>query len=284
MILEQKLPIGCGSKIASGCEIAVLVPTFKPESYIYRCLLSLDQQSLEKDRFFVYFALNGPQDPYKDYLLHALRKVSFGYEVIYIAEAGVSNARNALIDSSVEPFLAFVDDDDFLSENYLELLLLASSKSVVGISDVALFDGSDFCARESYLRKCYNNLNEFEVSKFKTRKYYSSPCAKLISRDIIGRVRFDLSLSKGEDALFMAEISPHVCGMRKAGLGCCYNVFERPGSASRSQSRRISEFKRTSYLVKSYYRMMCSTRYDKFFVLTRILATLRHLAKQIVRI
>ncbi|WP_084708333.1 glycosyltransferase family A protein [Marinobacter psychrophilus] len=192
---------------------------------------------------------------------------------------GVSNARNFLIENSSESYICFVDDDDVLSSNFIESLLSVSSESVIGITDVQFFKNNANHSQKNYIGNSYSNLSSVESSKFKARKYFSSPCAKMISRKMIGNTRFDINLSKGEDALFMTQLSPRVHHVRKAEPEACYYVYLRLGSATRSKISKISEIKRIFYVLKQYSRLLGDQRYEKKFLATRILATLSHLKK-----
>src|SRR5690554_2104952 len=90
--------------------VSVLMPTYKPGQYLERCLKSLDAQSLSKLDFKVYIALNGLRGEFESFILDVLRACSFEYEFFYLEQAGVSHARNFLIDNSDEEFIVFVDD------------------------------------------------------------------------------------------------------------------------------------------------------------------------------
>lgn len=257
-------------------KIALLLPTFKPGWYVERCLQSIEAQTLEKSKFKVYLALNGSDKSFESYLNEALKEFTFQYLLFFLEEPGVSNARNFLIDNSTEEFVVFVDDDDLLSENYLEELLKASSHSTIGISNVKNFTGAIDNLYENYIGDCFNKLGAVETSKFKSRQYYSSPCAKMIHRDIIDNVRFDTNLSIGEDSLFMAQLSPKVTAVQKTADSACYYVNQREGSASRSQVNKQQEFKRLTYLLKAYSKMLINPRYDSLFIMSRIAATFSH--------
>ena len=47
-------------------KISVIIPTYKPEKYIYDCLKSLEEQTISKDFFEVIIVLNGDKQPYYD--------------------------------------------------------------------------------------------------------------------------------------------------------------------------------------------------------------------------
>lgn len=258
-------------------QIAVLIPTYKPEIYIDRCFESLDKQTLSKELFTVYIALNGPDLQFENFILGLLEKYSFQYEYIYLSEKGVSNARNHLIDISVEPYIVFIDDDDILSKNYLEDLLLNSTQDFMGVSNVKSFERDINESMPNYIGIKFKSLANEETSKFKARQYYSTPWAKMLHRRMIGNVRFDTSLSKGEDALFMTEISTNIEGIRKTQPSATYYVYERIGSATRSKTNTFSETKRVVYLTIKYTKMLFNHKSDKVFIASRIAATLKHL-------
>lgn len=256
-------------------KISVIIPTYKPDNYIFRCLQSIDCQTLSKEEFKVYIALNGPKDSYEEVIDTALENTSFNYELFYLEEAGVSNARNYLIENSNEPFVTFIDDDDCISPIYLESLLRASSVDTIGISNVYDFEHDISERKPDFIGQCFLKLATVERSKFKSRKYFSSPWAKLIHRNIIGSTRFNTKLTMSEDALFMAELSNKVSAVRKASSEAIYYVYERPNSASRKKIKRLDEIERILYLTLQYTKLFFNPRYDRLFIATRIAATLK---------
>lgn len=259
--------------------IAVLIPTYMPGDYIRDCLMSLEQQTLPKSKFKVYIALNGPIEPYKENLLNILSDCSFSYNTFFLNTAGVSNARNHLIEMSTEPFITFIDDDDILSRNYLEELLLIASEDQMAISNVKSFKKDLNKSFNHYIGNSYSKFRDSEKSKFKIRKYFSTPWAKMLHREMIGDTRFNTKLSIGEDALFMTEISPNIEAVRKASITAIYYVNQRQGSVTRRNINKIDEFKRITYLSKLYTQFLISGNYDKLFVSTRLIATIRHLKR-----
>lgn len=256
-------------------KVAVLIPSYKPKEYLERCLSSLENQTLSKNRFCVYIALNGPKDSYELYILNILKSMNFIYQYIYIEVAGVSNARNKLIDISTEEFITFVDDDDMISENYLENLLNISTKKIIGISNIYNFKNNRQNLNENYIGKSFKKLATLETSKFRMRKYFSSPCAKIIHRNIIGKTRFDENLKKGEDSIFMTMISKNIYAIQKATSNTLYLVYERENSVSRQKIKLLEECKISAYLIKIYLGLLLTNEYDKIFLLTRIAAALK---------
>ncbi len=266
-------------EIRSKRRVSVIVPTYLPGGYLKRCLTSLDRQTLSKDLFRVYVALNGATDSSKEYVESCLSQCSFDYRLYFLSEAGVSNARNFAIENSSESYVCFVDDDDVLSASYLESLLSASSETCMGISDVRTFKYDITDSAINYISNSYRKLSDIETSKFRARKYFSSPWAKMIHRGIIGDARFDTHLSKGEDALFMASLSPRVRSIKKARPTAYYYVYERLGSASRKKVSTTTEIGRVRYLIFCYFRLFLKNGSDKAFVFSRVVATIFQLKK-----
>ncbi len=260
-------------------KISVIIPTYKPQEYIEKCFNSFENQTISKDKFCIYIALNGPKDSYEDYIFKLQKKVTFDYKYIYIEEAGVSNARNKLIEASSEDFIVFVDDDDIVSENYLENLLQVSTDKFIGISNIYNFEKDINNLKENYIGKVFDLLDDSETSKYKIRKYFSSPWAKMIHRSMIQDIRFDKKISKGEDSLFMAMISKNVLGVKKTTKDTCYYVYEREGSATRKKVQISQELKMILYLTDKYIKLFFKKDYEKVFILTRIVATLLKLIK-----
>ena len=253
--------------------VAVLIPTYKPGDYLRRCLQSIDSQTLSQDKYKVYIALNGPKENFEEVVFSALKSIHFEYEFFYLEKAGVSNARNFLITRSIEDYIVFVDDDDVLSSNYLTDLLSVTNSDFMGICNTKSFEVSVEAAKENFMSQSYVNLKSVEVSKFKSRKYYSSPCAKMLHRKMIGKYRFDERVKHGEDALFMATISKNIAGVQKVSSDACYYVYERPNSASRKKPNRLEELKRIQYLTVKYIKFFFRPGYSKLFIATRVAAT-----------
>lgn len=258
-------------------DISVIIPSYMPGAYLKECFNQLSEQTLDVSRFKVYFALNGPKDGFEKYVLELLSIQKFSYQYFYIDKTGVSNARNFLLDNSKEQFVAFLDDDDIISSNYLECLLDKASDDFISVSNVRSFYNEISDSKNHYIGSCFKKINEVEFSKFKSRQFFSTPWCKLIHRNIIGTTKFDNNLSVGEDGVFMAEISKRILGVKKADSSSCYYVRLREGSATRRTLNKYNEFKRVVYLLTVYSNMMISPRYERIFIGSRLIATFLHL-------
>lgn len=262
-------------------KVSVIIPTYKPGDYLVDCLESLDAQTLCKAEYCVYIGLNGPKDNYEEFVLHSLGKFGFNYRYCYISIPGVSQARNHLLNVSKSRYVVFVDDDDLISPIYLESLLNVTNDEVMGLANIINFKGDLSNLFENYIGKSFLSLDSEGDSYFDYRKYFSSPCAKMLSRKMISNLKFDQNLERGEDGLFMANISKNISSFKKGDAAAIYYVNCREGSSSRKDLDKIIEFKKLSYLLIKYLKLLKDKDYNSIFIITRVLSVIRHLIKLI---
>jgi glycosyltransferase involved in cell wall biosynthesis len=253
--------------------IAVLIPTYRPGCYFRDCLYSLANQTLRKTNFCVYICLNGDRDPYYEFIESILDELNVSHRLIYIEKSGVSNARNILLEIFSEDYFIFMDDDDLVSYNYLEELFYVTTSEKMGIAKVYNFIKSIDEKNPNYIGRAFDAIHDNETCKYKIRSFFSSPMGKMLHRDMIGGTRFDLSLGKGEDSLFMATISPNIRSVAKSSNDACYHVRERIGSVTRRRINPSQELKTILYLIVQYAKLLADNRYNSIFILTRIVAT-----------
>ncbi len=189
--------------------ISVIVPTYKPHEYIRECLLSLDNQSLDKKDYEVIVILNGCSEPYYSFLESILSEMSCDIRLIHTMQGGVSNARNLGIDVAEGEYLFFQDDDDYLTSNYLESMLRLAAPDTIPISNaIAFMDKTREPVTTYRQTKWYKEFAPNHKQKYThIRGFFSGPWMKLIHRNVIGDRRYDIRFKNGEDGLFNFLIS-----------------------------------------------------------------------------
>ena len=216
-------------------QISVIIPTYAPKDYLWECLDSLNSQTLPKSEYEVILALNGDRDPYEQEISHRLGGYSFASQLLYSAPSGVSGARNLGLDNARGRYICFVDDDDWLSEGYLEGLLRESSKEGIVVSNVTATDeDTPQEIDRHFLSLAYKNYQPTkETSLYANRSFFSTVWGKLIPMACIGSQRFDTHIVRGEDSIFMFAISWRIKHVKAARHDCAYHVRVRHGSAGR---------------------------------------------------
>lgn len=224
-------------------KISVIVPSFKPGDYIWECLDSLCKQTLDHKDFEVIIILNGCCEPWKSQIANYITiNSATNFRLIQTDEGGVSNARNIGLDNAKGEYIAFIDDDDYVSPNYLKAMLDAAGNNSVVLSDsYAFYDGEPEKEIKNYHpHAVYCKCKDLpKCSLLHARAIFNGPCMKLLQSSFIHSIRFDTSMSVGEDSLFMLAISKNISNIRFADDRAVYYRRYRKNSAF-TTSRPIS--------------------------------------------
>lgn len=266
-------------------KISVIIPTYKPQCYLWDCLDSLVNQTFIKEDFEVILVLNGCEKPYKSKIEKYVSTKMQGMNVnfIHTLQGGVSNARNMGLDVANGEYVTFVDDDDFVSPTYLEELYQKASPSVISLCyPLSFIDGTNnykpYLITQNYEKNKGRNICNYKYA----RKYFSGPVYKLIHRDIIGNRRFDVRFQNGEDALFMFCISDKFQDVAFTSKNAVYYRRVRSDSAvSRKKGSKriiINVFNLIEAYCSIYFKN--PIQYNFSFYATRILGAIRWGFKQ----
>ena len=102
--------------------ISAIIPTYKGEKYISKLLDSLINQNMDSNLFEAIFIVNGEMDSTPD-IIKSYQKNNPEVNIILTeSEKGVCNARNKGIELASRKYCIFIDDDDYISDNYFKEL------------------------------------------------------------------------------------------------------------------------------------------------------------------
>ncbi|NOJ76356.1 glycosyltransferase family 2 protein [Empedobacter stercoris] len=266
-------------------KVSVIIPTYKPGSYIEECFDSLLKQNCSLDLFEVVVILNGEKEPYYNNIENYLLKSGLYYKLIYTDKKGVSNARNVGINYSQNKaeYIIFLDDDDKLSYSFISDCIAKANPHNVLIGNCKTFidndeNGHEYEYGDDYITKCFEKNKNKEYNIFRYRSFFSTVCAKMIPLKIIGLTRFDTRYKLGEDALFCFSISKDIDKCVLVENDSIYYRRIREGSASRSKLSKYFLFKNYSGLVISYSQIYFRDvrKYNFLFYVSRVVATMIH--------
>lgn len=261
-------------------KVSVIVPTYKPGDYLWECLASLYAQSLKKENYEVVLVLNGCCDPWKTEIEERLIPNMTGMSIRFLQTdvPGVSNARNIGIEASKGKYIAFVDDDDFVSPTYLEELCRLTDSKTIALSYELAFTDGEKRFYPYYVTKDYERFHSKGIIPFyKPRRLFNGPVYKLIPREVIGKRRFDCSLKNGEDVLFMFLISDRLKFAVFSSKEAVYYRRYRKGSAITSRGGKYQRCKNSIRIIykilKIYIRRPLN--YNYFFMMSRVLGVMK---------
>ena len=256
--------------------ISIIIPTYKPQDYIYECFDSIRNQSFPHSNIEVIVILNGEKDSYeqeiKDYFQSKLNDFSTKY--LYTSTKGVSNARNVGIENATGKYILFLDDDDLISPNYLIELYNNRTENGITVSNVKTFADDLSSLSDDYLSKAYS-LTPNTKSIFKLRSFLSSSCCKLIPKELILNTRFNRDIAIGEDSLFMFSLSNRIKEINKCpDSSAIYYRRIRPQSASRKKTSFVRRVNISCKLIKEYTNVYIKSisNYSFSLFLSRIVA------------
>ncbi|WP_285275062.1 glycosyltransferase family 2 protein [Halopseudomonas bauzanensis] len=186
--------------------ISVVLPSYMGIKTLGRCLESLRTQSLSSDAFEVIVILNGPDDGTEDWLLGYINEnPTFNLKIIKSSLLGASNARNRGVEAASREYITFIDDDDYVSPNYLEALLDASASEQMALATVLDVDGAGL--------ECDNRINQ----QLRNAQSYSScsyndvssvltmNACKSLPTFLAAQLKYDVNMKSGEDVCFFSR-------------------------------------------------------------------------------
>ena len=127
-------------------KLSIIVPVYKVEDYLYKCVDSLLNQDLSMETYEIILVNDGSPDRCGDMCDEIAAKNS-NVKVVHRVNGGLSAARNSGIDVAKGEYVQFVDSDDYIEPKVLK-----------GLVEKMDHEGLDV------LRFNYQNVNErYEV-------------------------------------------------------------------------------------------------------------------------
>lgn len=227
--------------------ISIIVPIYNTEKYLHQCLDSILNQTYTN--FEVLLVNDGSTDSSgiicQEYVENDSR-----FRYFEKNNGGVASARNLGLERSGGAYITFIDSDDWVEPNYLDVLYTAlkENDTDVAISTYKRFAQDGVFYLRSYSREDDEFLNIGTRSRDSfleilprlgelDHSFYSIS-SKLIKRKIIGNLLFDEQISYAEDLNFFFHL---YLGVESVVYVRDYTYVYRTHDASTSQN--INELK-----------------------------------------
>ncbi len=203
--------------------VSIIIPLFNSEGYLKRCIESAVNQTYSNTEIILID--DGSTDNSGSICKSFINKNN-NIKYIYQDNSGVSAARNKGIEVSSGKYIMFLDADDYLCENSVEVLysvLVNSNSDVVdgGIHKTVFNSNVHFIIPD-------NSINGFEACIVEMTKKYTlnQVCGKLLRSVIIksNRICFDEYMASGEDLDFMCRYLLH-CNVISLTSEIIYNYI-----------------------------------------------------------
>lgn len=173
-------------------EFSIIVPVYKTEAYLEKCISSILQQSFQD--YEVILIDDGSPDRCPD-ICDYYKQLDARIKVIHKQNGGVSSARNAGLAIAEGEFIWFIDSDDYIGTDALQHLYEIKKKHR---ADLYVFN--NYHINESFS----GEINTFFEKYYFTYILGFEPWNKLYKRKIIqlNQMQFDIQETIGEDLLF----------------------------------------------------------------------------------
>ena len=203
------------SKIAdyeSKALISIIVPIYDVENYLRQCLDSIMSQTYQN--FECLLINDGSPDNSADICREYVDKDA-RFRYFEKENGGVSSARNLGIERSGGAYITFIDSDDWVDSDYLEVLYnaLIDENADISVSTYKRFHKAENCwhfhsFQRGYEKRVFTNhelidefidLNTFDYS-------YGFVCGKLVRKDLLDNIAFNEMTTLGEDMEYWLKL------------------------------------------------------------------------------
>ncbi|MDK0919113.1 glycosyltransferase [Clostridium perfringens] len=185
-------------------DLTIIIPVFNVENFIEECILSIINQNT-KYSYEIILINDGSTDGSRD-ILDKYSKFD-NIKIINQINSGVSIARNKGIDKAKGRYIMFVDSDDKLTDNTIEILMNEAVKENYDIVEGNYIyineDGSKETAANTWRNKSHieNNISKSDY----ILNCMGVPWGKVFKRELWDNVRFPNNM-EFEDTLIKVII------------------------------------------------------------------------------
>lgn len=228
--------------------VSIIIPVYNLENYIENCLSSVMNQSYKE--LEILCIDDGSTDRSAE-RIKCLAEQDSRIKYLYRENAGVSAARNKGLDEASGDYVMFVDGDDYIHYQAVEILLDEATRS----------DCDMVCANYMYTSKLnekmmpITDVNAREISVediFKSSdSLYKTACSKIIKTSVAKKAAFPLGITNGEDRFYMIMLFENEITVKFANVTLYYYYV-------RSNSATTSDFKIENMSVTYSFDMLCS--------------------------
>lgn len=215
------------------CLVSIIVPVYNVEKYLSKCIESIIHQTY--DNLEIILCDDGSTDNSPSICDEYARRDP-RVKVIHKANGGLSDARNAGLNAVSGAYVSFVDSDDYLETDAIEVLMATAVRYNVPIVHMK----SKIISAEYKVLEDQSKGSNM-VSLVSSHDYVQGMCEKRKSESVCDKL-FDIRLlvqekfEKGrlnEDFVFLSKLlfqNLKIAEIDYSG----YNYYQRPGSITNS--------------------------------------------------
>ena len=187
--------------------ISVIVPVYKVEKYLRRCIESILAQTHKNIEMLLVD--DGSPDG-SGAICNEYAEKDSRVRVFHKENGGVSSARNLGLREAKGQYIGFVDADDYIDMTMYETLLNNLIKESADISVCSYYQEDDngvfhkHWPQDDYLTISGDRQIEYLIAN---RYYTCSSCDRLFKKALLSGLQFDETKKVYEDLLFLYEVA-----------------------------------------------------------------------------
>lgn len=215
--------------------ISIVVPVYNVEKYLEECVNSIFKQTYKN--LEIILVDDGSKDS-SSTMCDELAKKDYRVKVIHKENGGLSDARNVGIENSTGKYIQFVDSDDFIEENMVEILYkdILENKADVAMCSHYIYKDGEKTTDATYKKEIFNKIEVLQeiLLDEKVRSYAWN---KLFKKSLFDEIRFP----KGKVFEDIYTISPILKKSEKVVLNDIplYYYRQREGSILHNQTNEL---------------------------------------------
>lgn len=216
--------------------ISVIIPVYKVENYLDRCVQSIIRQTYSN--LEIILVDDGSPDNCPA-MCESYAAQDSRIRVLHKKNGGLSDARNAGLEIASGEYITFVDSDDWISENCIEVLyeICRQQNTDISIIDIVESNGTKESEKSYSQGLAYKEIYTPEEALrviFTQREFNTCAVAKLYKRELIQQFRFKE-------------------GILYEDLEAMYRIFDRAEKIGFSDKARYYYFQRNDSIVHAVF-------------------------------
>lgn len=265
--------------------VSIIIPAYNAGDYLKKCVYSILHQTYT-DYEIIIIDDGSTDNTYQ--ICEELASKDYRVKIHHQENRGVSIARNDGINYAIGKYIIFVDSDDMLSPQYLEILVRFAEKADLGI--IGYTSQIENLETDTNVRHVYENPKNIIDGILCGVKYDGYLWNKIFQRSIIveNNLKFKENVTVWEDLLFVLEYLSYSSSVIVSESRLYYYRYRENSAVHvldldkyKSKYEVISEIKEKEFTqeVKSKSRVLCMYYEVTFSYLNQLVVRAQQLSE-----
>lgn len=239
--------------------VTVIIPVYNAENYLVECINSVIEQTYRELQIIL---IDDGSNDSSGQICDQYQKCDSRIEVIHQENSGVGSARNIGLNHALGNYITFIDCDDVINGQMIEILV---EKAIQNSLDIVV---TTLSRSRSVLKKTevgnvrlynFETITDDEFSDLLSKELLSGILGKLYKREFLENKRFRLGQQWGEDLCFnlkLFEMKP-IIGFSDDSL-----YYYRVTQGSLSVGFKKNKYDDLIYTYKRLFSYICEKNFQ----------------------